>query len=154
MATQQPAASAGAEKLVSLIRPMIAEAQAQQTQVLREFIKTEMIAHNEDLCERLAEIRLDVSNLKVRLGSIEKDLQEGKKKNREPVEDPFKAQLVEIEKKLASILTAVNRVNANNIANGLPDRVPGLPPNVLMKETGPSKNMFSREDDEFDIDCD
>lgn len=163
MATQS---TAGAEKLAIIMRPIIAEVQASQTQVLREFVREEVAKLRDSTTAQLQEIMVTIH----RLGAIIDTLDEKTKRARPAEANPItRADIIELNTSMAEIRTMIAQIPSQtvqavqtvqpkkpsivDIINAAPDRVKGLPSNVIMRETGPAKNMFTHDDD-LDLDFD
>lgn len=155
-AASNPAVSAGAEKLAALFRPMLAEALAMHTKVMQEHIE-----------EVIAGVRLDLAHIRAEVDVLAKanaQVGGGNSAKKPAGEDPnlaintaIASKQEDIIKKLDRIHAAIARMKADAVATEDtedPTLIKGLPDNVRMRDSGPNKNMFAKEEDEFDLDCD
>lgn len=154
-----PSTTSGAEKLASILNPLIAEAQARQTKVMREFVHEEIERLHASFTVQIQETIVQMRRMETQLDAVERALRKPKTPLAQPpaAENPdiiqIKLQLEDITKLLTALQTSIKHPGKLMVTD-VPDRVRGLPPNVLMRETGPPKNMFAREDDDTDLDFD
>lgn len=124
-------ASAGAEKLVSLIKPLIADVQVAQTKLLQEFIVSTISGKFEQINSKITAIEKSIENLDKKIAE--------KAINSDDMKD--------IKKTLASISNAVEGLKNNKASSST-----GLPNNVRIRDITPQENMFDIDFDQKILD--
>lgn len=119
----------GADKLASIMKPLIAEVQAAQTKFLQEFIM-----------EQFGQLNIRISCIEHNISNLDKKLT----KNTE-----VGPEIIQIHKEIVQLNESIKKLSVEKTVKLPvdPPQISGLPSNVRAKNSPPQENMFV---DEFD----
>lgn len=137
------AQSTGAEKLASLIKPLIAEVQVAQTKVLQEFIANVFVEQFSQLNVRFSTIDRNISALDKKLQDYSTD---SKIRTSHGTQD-IRNDIEQLNKALKQLGEQINQAKTIKLPVD-PPQIAGLPSNVRAKNPIPQENMFNHEFDQ------